>query len=80
MISQDGFYKDTENTHDVTLDGFQVLEFAKVEDQWAENVKQESEYKDAHPRGSGIEFLFNDFRIMNGEGVIVKFSFGSNIQ
>lgn len=71
------FNADTKNTHDVALDDLQMLlELAKAEDQWAENVKQEIEYNDAHPHGSGIQFLLNDLRIMNGEGAIVRFPFG----
>ena len=71
------FNADTKNTHDVSLDELQMLlELAKAEDQWAENVKQEIEYNDAYPRASGIDFLFNDVRIMNGEGAIVQFPFG----
>lgn len=71
------FNADTKTTHDVTLDDLQMLlELAKIEDQWAENVKQEVEHNDVHPHGSGIEFLLNNFRIMNSEGAIVKFPFG----
>ncbi len=71
------FNADTKNTHDVTIDDLQMmLEFAKVEEQWAENVKQEVEYNDAHPHGSGIEWLINEQRIINGEGAIVQFPFG----
>ena len=71
------FNADRENTHDVTLNDLQMLlKLAEVEDQWAENVKQEIEYNDAHPHGSGIELLFNNGRVMNGEGAIVQFPFG----
>lgn len=48
-----------------------LLELAKTEDQWAENVNQEVKYNDIHPQGQGIEVLFNDLRIINGEGAIV---------
>lgn len=71
------FGADTKRTHDVSMDELQMLlELAEAEDQWAENVKQEVEYYDAHPHGSGIELLFHNFRVMNGEGAVVQFPFG----
>lgn len=71
------FKADTKTTHDVTTDELQkLLELAKAEDQWAENVKQEVEYYDAHPHGTGIEMLFQNLRVMNGEGAVVQFPFG----
>ncbi len=71
------FEADTKNTHDITPQDLQLLlKLAEEEDRWAENVKQEVEYHDAHPHGSGIEILFNDLRVMNGEGAIVQFPFG----
>lgn len=71
------FNADTNNTHDVTLDELEMLlELAKAEDQWTENVKQEVEYNDMHPHGSGAEVLFNDLRVMYSEGAIVPFPFG----
>lgn len=71
------FGADTKRTHDVSMDELQMLlELAEAEDQWAENVKQEVEYYEAHPHGSGIELLFRDFRVMNGEGAVVQFPFG----
>lgn len=71
------FNAETKHTHDAAPDDLQkLLELAKAEEQWAENVKQEVEFNDAHPHGSGIELLFNNYRVMNGEGAIVQFPFG----
>ena len=53
-----------------------LLKLAEEENRWAQNVKQEVEYNDAHPHGSGMEIFINDLRVMNGEGAIVQFPFG----
>lgn len=71
------FDADTKNTHDITMQDLQLLlKLAEEENRWAQNVKQEVEYNDAHPHGSGMEIFINDLRVMNGEGAIVQFPFG----
>ena len=53
-----------------------LLQLADLEDQWAENVKNEVCDYDKKPRGSGMELLIHPFRIMDAGGTVVQYPFG----
>lgn len=53
-----------------------LLQLADLEDQWAENVKNEVRDYDKKPRESGMKLLIHQFRVMNAGGTVVQYPFG----
>lgn len=67
----------TQGTVDIdAADLEKLLQLADLEDQWAENVKNEVRDYDNNPRGSGMELLIHQFRVMNTGGTVVQYPFG----
>ena len=61
----------TQSTVDIDeSDVEKLLQLADLEDQWAENVKNEVRDYDKKPRGSGMELLIHQFQIMNAGGYV----------
>lgn len=71
------FQGDTTHTQELSESDLEkLLELAELDDKWAENVRNEVSYYDAHPSGAGAELFLNQFRIMNTGGTIVQYPFG----
>lgn len=60
-------------------DIFTLLDFAKEDDLWAERVRDEAAYQDAHPGSSPVELLLEQIRIPNIAGTVVSYPFGDAI-